>query len=169
LLALTDGAPLLIMCVFRPEKEHGSWQIRQTAARSYPHRHTDVRLSPLSTAQSETLVGNLLRVERIPGGLKERILGVAEGNPFYLEEVIRSLIDNRSIVPDTDTGGWRATEDVAETAIPGTLNGVLMARIDRLQEETKRVLQMASVASRTGVYFQARAHAGGGVQWTAEE
>ena len=80
--------------------------------------------------------------------LKARIQERAEGNPFYLEEILRSLIDEGAIVQEEATGRWLATRDVAEIAIPDTLQGVLLARIDRLQEETKRVLQMASVIGR---------------------
>jgi len=152
LLALTDRASLLLICVFRPEREHGCWRIRETAARDYRHRHTDLWLDSLSAAQSEALVGNLLRVEDLPPKLKWRILSHAEGNPFYVEEIIRSLIDDRAIVRDEATGRWRATREVADIAIPDTLHGVLMARIDRLREDTKRVLQMAAVIGRIFLY-----------------
>jgi ABC-type oligopeptide transport system substrate-binding subunit/class 3 adenylate cyclase len=152
LLALTDSAPLLFICVFRPQTEHGCWRVRETVARRYRHRHTDLWLHPLSAAESETLVGNLLYVEGLPPKLKERILSHAEGNPFYVEEIIRSLMDSRAIVWDEATGRWQATRDVADIAIPDTLHGVLMARIDRLQEETKRVLQLAAVIGRIFLY-----------------
>jgi len=152
LLALTDRAPLLFIYVFRPETKHGSWRIKEIAARLYRHRHTDLWLDPLSAAESETLVGNLLRVEDLPQALKWRILSHAEGNPLYVEEIIRSLIDSGAIVRDEATGRWQATRDVADIAIPDTLRGVLMARIDRLQEKTKRVLQLAAVVGRIFLY-----------------
>ena len=152
LLALTDSVPLLFICVFRPQTEHGSWRLRETIARLYRHRHTDLWLDPLSAAESETLVGNLLYVEGLPRRLKERILSHAEGNPFYAEEIIRSLMDSRAIAQDETTGLWQATRDVSDIAIPDTLHGVLMARIDRLQEETKRVLQLAAVIGRIFLY-----------------
>jgi ABC-type oligopeptide transport system substrate-binding subunit/class 3 adenylate cyclase len=168
LLALTERAPLLFICVFRPETRHGCWRIRETAACLCRHRHIDLWLEPLSAAESEALVGNLLRVEGprpepVEGlppqpvvsdvePLKARILGHAEGNPFYVEEIIRSLMDSGVIVRDEATGRWRATRDVADITIPDTLQGVLMARIDRLQEDTKRVLQLAAVIGRIFVY-----------------
>jgi ABC-type oligopeptide transport system substrate-binding subunit/class 3 adenylate cyclase len=148
LLAVTDRAPLLIVCIFRPDREHGSWRLRELVARDYAQRHTDLCLDPLSQLESERLVGNLLWLEHLPGQLKERILDRAEGNPFYLEEVLRSLIDEGAIEQEAGTGRWLAAREVGEIAIPDTLQGVLMARIDRLQEETKRVLQMASVIGR---------------------
>jgi tetratricopeptide (TPR) repeat protein len=65
-----------------------------------------------------------------------------------VEEIIRSLMDSGTIVQDETTGRWRTTREVATISIPDTLHGVLIARIDRLQEETKRVLQLASVIGR---------------------
>jgi class 3 adenylate cyclase len=69
LLPLIDRAPLLLLCVFRPETEHGSWRIKESAARRFRHRHTDLWLEPLSLAESRTLVGNLLSVEALPPDL----------------------------------------------------------------------------------------------------
>ena len=193
LLALTDRVSLLVLCVFRPQTKHGSWRLREVATRLYRHRHTDLWLDPLSAAESEALVGNLLLsspvvsvlspalsagyppvegeakgtgkagkepvegprpepVEGLPQKLKRRILGHAEGNPFYVEEIIRSLIDTGAIVCDEATGRWGATRDVADIPIPDTLHGVLMARIDRLPEGAKRVLQMAAVIGRIFLY-----------------
>ena len=63
LLALTDRAPLLLICLFRPETEYSCWRIKEIAARQYRHRHTDLWLDPLSTSESKNLVDNLLRVE----------------------------------------------------------------------------------------------------------
>ncbi|MBM4466215.1 MAG: tetratricopeptide repeat protein [Chloroflexi bacterium] len=152
LLALTDRAPLLFIFLFRPLIEHGSWRVKESATRLYRHRHTDLWLGPLSAGESERLVGNLLGVEGLPQKLKWRILSDTEGNPFYVEEVLRSLIDDGAIVRDEASGRWQATREVADIPIPDTLQGVLMARIDRLQEETKRVLQMASVIGRIFLY-----------------
>jgi len=152
LLPLTEQVSLLLICAFRPYRDHGCWGIRETASRLYDHRNTDMRLSPLSTADSEELVSHLLEVEALPRPLRGRILDHAEGNPFYVEEVIRSLIDSGVIVYDETTEQWQATQRVEDIAIPDTLQGVLMARIDRLQEEARRVLQMASVIGRIFPY-----------------
>ena len=152
LLSLSDRAPLLFLCLFRPQRERPCWHIKEAAARTYPHRHIDLWLNPLSIAESRILVANLLRVEGLPLKLKERILAVTEGNPFHVEEVLRSLIDQKAIVREEASGQWRAAQDVADIAIPDTLQGVLLARMDRLQEDAKRVLQMAAVIGRIFLY-----------------
>jgi len=65
-----------------------------------------------------------------------------------VEEVLRSLIDSGALVRNPDDGSWTLARDLNEIPIPETLQGVLMARIDRLQEESKRVLQVAAVIGR---------------------
>jgi ABC-type oligopeptide transport system substrate-binding subunit/class 3 adenylate cyclase len=152
LLALTDRTSLLLVCVFRPVREHGSWGIREVAARDYGHRHTRIELEPLTTDESQVLVANLLRLEDLPLALKERMLEAAEGNPLYVEEIIRSLIDEEAIARDEASGRWLATRAVSDIPVPETLEGVLLARIDRLQQDTRRVLQMASVIGRMFLY-----------------
>jgi oligopeptide transport system substrate-binding protein len=159
-LPLIEQVGLLVVAVFRPHKEHGSWLLRETAVQRYSEQHLDLLLDPLTPSDSETLVGNLLRVGGVSEeavassveALRERILDRAEGNPFYVEEVIRSLIDSGAIAHDEASGHWTAAREVASIPIPDTLHGVLMARIDRLQEDTRRVLQMASVIGRIFLY-----------------
>jgi predicted ATPase/class 3 adenylate cyclase len=153
LLILTDHAPVLFLCVFRPEMRHGCWRIKETADRLFGHRYTDIWLDPLSSDESAVLAGNLLRLEALPHILRDKILNYAEGNPFYMEEIIRSLVNDEIIVPAGAAGRWQATRNVDAIALPNTLHGVLMARIDRLQEETKRVLQLASVIGRVFFYY----------------
>jgi ABC-type oligopeptide transport system substrate-binding subunit/class 3 adenylate cyclase len=148
LLSLAERAPVLFLCVSRPERERGCWHIKEIAALRYSHRHTDLGLDPLSPVASEALLGNLLRVEGLPQRLKDRIFSHAEGNPFYAEEIVRSLMDSGAVAQDETSGRWHATRDVEDIAIPDTLQGVLMARVDRLQEEAKRVLQLAAVVGR---------------------
>jgi ABC-type oligopeptide transport system substrate-binding subunit/class 3 adenylate cyclase len=152
LLALTVRAPVLFVCVLRPDVLHPCWRIRQVAADVCGDRYLDLYLDPLSASAAETLVGNLLGVRGLSPGLKHRILERAEGNPFYVEEVTRFLIAEKVIVWDEATGCWRATQSDADIAIPDTLHGVLMTRIDRLQERAKRILQMASVIGRIFAY-----------------
>ncbi|MBN1888059.1 MAG: AAA family ATPase, partial [Thermoflexales bacterium] len=139
-LSLLDMTGLLIIGVMRPEQEHGCWHFKQAAAGC--EHSLDLPISPLSLDQSETLVSNLLRVQALPPALCQRILKHAEGNPFFVEEIIRSLMDSGAIVYEPASRRWKATRRVDEIVIPDTLQGVLAARIDRLQGETKRILQL---------------------------
>jgi len=152
LLPLTDRSSLLLICLFRPETKHDSWRIKEIAARQYRYRHSDIWLDPLSPVESKTLVKNLLQSEALPLELQERILNQAEGNPFYVEEIINSIIESEAIKYDRTTLRWQTTPETTVNTIPDTLQGVLMSRIDRLEEETKRVLQLASVIGRNFFY-----------------
>jgi class 3 adenylate cyclase/tetratricopeptide (TPR) repeat protein len=147
-LSLTDKAPVLILLIFRPERAHGCWALGETAARDYPHRHTGINLSPLdpTARQDEELVCNLLALDHLPAGLVQ-LIRRAEGNPFYVEEIIRTLIDHGAIVRKNRQ--WQLVRDVDYHFVPDTLQGIIMARLDRLTEAPRSSLQLASVLGRT--------------------
>ncbi len=147
-LALTDRVPVLILLIYRPDRAHGCWALGQTAARDYPHCYTEIQLRPLDreAQQDEELVRNLLSLERLPPALAE-LVGRAEGNPFYVEEIIRTLIDQGAIAQENSR--WQLTRHVDVRTVPDTLQGIIMARLDRLMEEARRTLQLASVIGRT--------------------
>ena len=92
----------MILVTSRPDPEGASWDFRFHAQRNYRHRLTELALSPLSAEHSERLVGNLLHVAELPVALRRRILEQAEGNPFFVEEIIRTLIEaGRSAAKET--------------------------------------------------------------------
>ncbi|MBI1879585.1 MAG: guanylate cyclase, partial [Chloroflexi bacterium] len=93
------------------------------------------------------MVKHLLKLEQIPKVLENLLLSRAAGNPLFLEELLRSLIEEGVIQP-SEEGRWRITRSVTEIDIPTTLQGVLTARIDRLEDSVKRVLQVAAVVGR---------------------
>ncbi len=149
LVPLVQRTPLLLVCVFRPEPDqnHPVWQIAAQGDALPADRHLDLRLQPLSAGDSETLLTNLLGMP-LPPRLVWRILSQSEGNPFYVEEIIRSLIAHDSLVRNPATGQWQMADDLAAVAIPETLQNVLAARIDRLDENERYVLQLAAVIGR---------------------
>jgi DNA-binding SARP family transcriptional activator/tetratricopeptide (TPR) repeat protein/regulation of enolase protein 1 (concanavalin A-like superfamily) len=167
--ALTDHEALLMICVLRPEVKHGCWQLRETTARRYRHRYTDLWLDALTPDESWALVGHLLQIEDLAETLRSKILDHAEGNPFYVEEILRALIDEGTITYDNATERWCATRDIAAIPLPDTLHGVLSARIDRLEGETRRVLRLASVIGRTFPYRVLAEITGGGSPLPAGE
>jgi tetratricopeptide (TPR) repeat protein len=148
-LTLTDRAPVLILLVYRPERTHGCWELGQTAEREYPHRYTEIQLAPLDrdTGQDAQLVCNLLSLERLPPPVAQ-LIGRAEGNPFYVEEIIRTLIDQQAIIRDPDNEQWQLAQEVDLRTIPDTLQEIIMARVDRLTEDSRQTLQLASVIGR---------------------
>jgi predicted ATPase len=133
----------------RPEKESSGWRLLEAARETAGA--LEIHLAPLGEGDTQDLVRNLLEIDSLPEDLRQ-VIGVrAEGNPFFVEEVLRMLIDEGRLQRAGD--GWRLTGDPASLEIPDTLQGVLASRIDRLPEEAKRTLQIAAVIGRT---FQVR-------------
>jgi len=152
LLPLVREGPLLICGVGRPDAETPSTRLQEIAAQDYADCYQEIALTPLSPKESAQLVRNLLPIDTFMPRLGEGLLHKAEGNPFFLEEMIRVLIDLGAFVRDRNTGRWQATARVDQITIPATLQGVVMARIDRLDDEVKQVLKLASVIGRIFFY-----------------
>ena len=149
LLGVTDHAPLLFWLIFRARRDKGCWRVRDKAASAYLHRYTEVQLSPLSRADSRELLSKLLPGAKFTAEAEREILDKAAGNPFYLEEVVRSLIDDRAVIPDPAAEGrWLITGKIKQITVPGTLQAAIMARMDRLTEDARRALQRAAVIGR---------------------
>jgi class 3 adenylate cyclase/tetratricopeptide (TPR) repeat protein len=157
LFQLAAEAPILFLCAFRPDRQASSWPVKQKAETDHAPHFTEIVLSPLSTEDSGLLVNSLLAISDLPPKLRESILQKSEGNPFFVEEVVRMLIDNGAVVRDADASGqlhWRAATDVdaLRLSIPGNLQALLLARIDRLEEDARRTLQLAAVIGRSFYY-----------------
>ncbi len=146
LLPLTSSSPLLFCFVTRPDRDAPGWKIVAAARESQGVGLTEFLLNPLSEADSRQLVSNLLEIESLPEAIRDIILKKAEGNPFFVEEVIRMLIDRGAILKNGES--WAAGREIQTVEIPDNLQGLLLARIDRLPEDVKRALRVASVIGR---------------------
>ncbi len=155
LLPAVESSPLVLLCVFRPDRGAPSYRVKQAADADYHHRYTEINLRPLSEGESDELVNRLLAIADLPDSLRGRIRERAAGNPFYVEEVVRTLIEKGALVAEErlENGEgrryWRATSERAAMDIPENLQGLLTSRIDRLEEETRHILQLASVIGRS--------------------
>jgi len=150
LLTLTDRVPLMILMLMRIDRDHASWGVKIKAETDFPHRYKEFHLQRLSEGESSRLLEQLLGATVLPDKIWRTIMDRSEGNPFYLEEVVRHLMDQGLILQEEQ--GWRVSEELEEMGIPDTLQGVLLARIDRLEEEVRRTLQMASVIGKSFLY-----------------
>jgi len=146
LFSLTIHCPLLILSVTRPDRESNFWNVKMQGARDFSDQFTELTLWPLTDDESRQLLKFLLKIEEMPPATEQLLLNRAEGNPLFLEEVLRSLIEEGVI--QRANGYWEITRTITEIDIPTTLQGVLTARIDRLAEPVKRVLQAAAVIGR---------------------
>ncbi|MBN1657894.1 MAG: tetratricopeptide repeat protein [Anaerolineae bacterium] len=155
LLTVTDMAPLMFCLIFRERHDKGCWRLRDRAAAEYSHRYTEVALDRLDPADSRQLLYQLVPGAKLSPELEAEILDKTAGNPFYLEEVIRSLIASGALVRDDATAAreglaqyWRVTDHARQISVPDTLQGAILARIDRLTEDARQALQMAAVIGR---------------------
>ncbi len=150
LLAVAERAPLVILLLFRPRREGDSWQVHQTAEQHHGHLYTHVRLAPLTEADSRELIGNLLAIDGLDDATRNTILGRSEGNPFFVEEIVRWMIDAGAVTHEAER--WVATQTARNFPVPATLSAVLTTRLDALDEASRNVVQAAAVVGRTFRY-----------------
>jgi class 3 adenylate cyclase/tetratricopeptide (TPR) repeat protein len=140
LMQVNRDVPMLMVCLTRPVLFE-----RRTDWAAAASDQTRIDLQALDARASRELAGELLqRLERVPPVLRELLTGGAEGNPFYMEELLRMLIDHGAI--RTDGERWQVVpEKLLATQVPPSLTGVLQARLDRLPAPERLALQLASV------------------------
>jgi len=113
--------------------------------------YNEIRIEDLSTSDSKTMVQSLLKTKQIPKKLETFIEKKTQGNPFYLEEIINSLIESNVLQKD-NKGRWQLLREITESDISSSIHGVISARIDRLETDSRRILQEASVIGRSFYY-----------------
>jgi class 3 adenylate cyclase len=145
-LPLVRELPILLALVARPDRDVPGWRLVAEARVQLDESVTEVRLDGLGTDDARRLVGNLLVIESLPDTVRDYILQRSDGNPFFVEEVIRMLIDRGAIRRMGEN--WVASEAVRNVEIPDTIHGLLLARIDRLPEDARQTLRVASVIGR---------------------
>jgi class 3 adenylate cyclase/tetratricopeptide (TPR) repeat protein len=144
LMPLTQEVPLFLLLTYRPDANFGS-QLHERASSIDAENCRLLSLLPLTREEGSSMIRGLLKMDVLPEKLRA-ILDRAEGNPFFLEELLRSLLDAGIVVVEKDR--IVATDAIATVTVPETLQSVLMARIDCLTAENKRTLQNAAVIGR---------------------
>jgi tetratricopeptide (TPR) repeat protein len=129
---LVEEQPSLMLFAFRPDRHAPSWRLKQWLETEYPHRSTEIRLSPLSKEDSGALVDALLLERARSDDVRAEILDRTEGNPLFLEELTAAV----------GAGG-------SHGGVPASLQALITARLDTLDDDTRRTLQLASVIGRS--------------------
>jgi tetratricopeptide (TPR) repeat protein len=146
LLRLCEDHPIFFFLLFRPGFE-SSERVRQRARADHGGRYVEIELRPLDGSAVRAMLNNLFRQGDLPHATRQTIEERARGNPFYIEEVVRTLVDEGAV--EVRKGRFRATEKIHGVVIPGTIQEVVMARIDGLPLRRKQVLQTACVIGGT--------------------
>lgn len=132
MMDMTDRFPVGLMFTMRPYRDEPTWHIHEVAERDHPHRYQQIALTSLGDVATVELLDGLLQDRAISDLTKERIVATSDGNPLFIEEMVRSLSEHD-------------TESASESQVPTSLASMLTARLDRLSDESKLVAQMASV------------------------
>src|SRR5690349_149569 len=149
---LTSDVPLLIVCTARPELA----EVAPGWSEEVPDA-VRLTLGPLDTTDVDALLNGLLDGMRLPGHLRTRIMAASDGNPLFVEELVRMLIDD-DILVRTDEG-WVATAELTDLVIPPSVTAILASRLDRLEPSERALIQRAAVMGRE-FYRDALEHLG---------
>ncbi len=150
LYRLAETENILFINVFRPNYKETGERILKTIEKNYPEIKSKIHLEALTDNYGGELINNLLKTEGLSSNIVNLISKRSGGNPFFIEEVVRSFIDDGII--ETRNNKFYVTEKINSVIIPQTINEVIMGRIDRLDEETKSLLKKASVIGRNFFY-----------------
>jgi predicted ATPase/class 3 adenylate cyclase len=149
---LTSDVPLLIVCTARPELA----EVAPGWSDTVPDAVRQA-LDPLGTTDVDALLNRLLDGMQLPQPLRTRIDTASEGNPLFVEELVRMLIDDGILVRTDD--GWVATAELTDLVIPPSVTAILASRLDRLEPSEHALIQRAAVIGRE-FYLDALEHLG---------
>ena len=142
-----DDKPVFVLGITRPAMDGKLKDLLNTTKTRYLERCKVIRLKSLSTEQSDELLLGLIGRSDLPEQFREQIVNKASGVPFYIEEILRMLIDDRVLV--SDGGQWKVAPDQEMMLdVPDNLQDLILTRFDRLMPVQRNVLQTASVIGR---------------------
>lgn len=147
LLPIASGHGVAFWFTTRADPGEPAARVRAAASRNPKVRNEEVALVPLGAEQGSALIGNLAGT--LPETLRRQILDKTGGNPFFIEEVLRALIAEGTLIREPRAQTWRLAKPVTTLALPDTIQGVIVARIDRLDENVRSVLKLAAVIGRS--------------------
>jgi class 3 adenylate cyclase/tetratricopeptide (TPR) repeat protein len=152
LMPLAARLPLLFCVTSRTSCPATARRALQTARGQLSGRYAELNLMPLSPDASAQLMQNLMEIRGDSMSIRDRVLAKAQGNPFFLEETLRSLIHAGAVARDERSNLWVANARADSIAIPDTIKALITARVDMMQDELKRILRTASVIGNSFLY-----------------
>jgi class 3 adenylate cyclase/tetratricopeptide (TPR) repeat protein len=138
--------PALVICTTRP---HASLFTSHEQAAIAP-LYSELCLGVLSPEETEAMAKSMLTTDELPEELLALLRNRAEGNPFYLEEILNALVDSGALT--FEPGQWQLQRAFKASDIPSTIHGIIASRMDQLSHEDRRILQEAAVIGRTFLY-----------------
>lgn len=152
LLPLIQTESIMILLIGRGEPSSLDSRTCDKAAVQFGDRYSEISLCALNRSESASFIDSLLVRDRGLVRLREMISYKAEGNPLFIQESVRALIETGDLAYDQHTKKWKLIVNLEAINIPDTVQDVVFARIDRLGDEVKNVLLLASVVGRSFLY-----------------
>ncbi len=152
LVPLAAKVPILFLVASRPEAGDGTVARLMRMLRTDPQvalLHREIRLLVLGDQAALELISRLFEPGTVQPQLAAHLRQRGGGNPFYLEELVHMSIATRAVERDAFSGEWRIAKAWAATALPDSIEGVILARVDRLDGDSKQLLKIAAVAGRS--------------------
>jgi predicted ATPase/class 3 adenylate cyclase len=144
-LPLSDSESILWIITMRPDRTSAAWDFRYHLETEYPHRMVKLDLQPLSEPEICELIDKFIGCPELSDDTRQLIIQKSDGNPYYVQELVRALIEQGVLQNEPDTGRYRETRAIASLDLPDSLQSLVLARIDRTSPDERRVLQMAAV------------------------
>ena len=145
LLPVTEEEAICLLLLYRSEREHRSWDLGDHARRQYPHRYHELELPVLDSEASRMLAGGAAGAE-LPAAVADELADRAGGNPFFLEEALRDLVERGAL--RRENGRYELAAGGDGIVIPELVQETLQARLDRLEADTREVINIAAVVGR---------------------
>jgi ABC-type transport system substrate-binding protein/class 3 adenylate cyclase len=146
LLNLTEEAPVALLLLHRSDPEHEAWHVVDRARRRHRHRFVELELGPLASQAARELAEARAHAE-LEDEVGDILVNRSGGNPFFLEEAVRDLIERGALV--REDGRIRLAADFDRVAVPALVQEALQARFDRLSPSTRELLCVAAVGGRS--------------------
>jgi tetratricopeptide (TPR) repeat protein len=134
------------LCNYRPT--FSLFKVCQTS--KFGNAYHEIRLENLPISIAQNMIKSLIKTDCIPGELEHWVNSKAEGNPFYIEELVNALIETETLIQEN--GSWKLSRSLTESNIPSSLHGLISSRIDRLEIQSKHALKEASEIGRVFLY-----------------
>lgn len=150
LFPLVEKHRILFINVFRRGYNEKVDRLSETMKNRPPAHFVEIPLQALDARMSETLIDNVLNIPSFQHPMKAQVVNRAGGNPFFLEEILRTFIDAGAVV--VKNGEFEVTEKIETVLIPRKIHDVIAARLDRLDEDTRHLVKIASVIGRSFFY-----------------
>jgi len=147
LLSLTSTNPVLFCLVIREDRGSEGWRLVLEAREQNGPRLTEINLENLKDQESQSLIKKIINTDEIPDVIRQTVLKKSEGNPYFIEELMRMLVNEGVLIKRSDR--WIIDTKIDPKKIPDSLQGLLTARIDQLDPGAKLTLRIASVIGRS--------------------